>query len=220
MVTGEGVVTTIAGNSVNGFVDGAGAQASFNGATALALGGDGNLYVADHGNSAIRRVTPAGVVTTFAGGAAGSADGVGRAAQFTNPYGIATDPAGNLWVAEAAPSCRIRKIAPDATVSTVSDTGCGVRLDGALGTAKFWSPSHIAADGLGNIFVSDYTAIRRISSTGVVTTPRFFYATESPYLLGPIAADGSGGYFIVRPRGSGAVIERQAADGGLTQFPQ
>jgi hypothetical protein len=219
-VTPAGVVSTIAGNGVNAFVDGVGVQASFNIVKGVALGVDGNLYVTDYGNSAIRRVTPAGVVSTYAGGTAGSADGVGRAAQFTNPWGIATDPAGNLYVAEAAPSCRIRKVAPDASVTTVSNTGCFVQSDGPLGTARFFGPSHLAFDGLGNLFVSDQGAIRKIAPDGTVTSPRVFTISEGPYTNGPITADLAGDLYLLRARNGAAVIERQAPNGQATSLPQ
>lgn len=220
-VSPGGVVTTIAGNGVAGLVDGVGTQASFNNSKAMTLGADGNLYVADYGNSAIRQVTPAGAVTTFAGGAVGSADGVGRAAQFTNPWGIAADAAGNLYVAEASPSCRIRKVSPSATVTTVSNTGCGVALDGPLGTARFFGPAHLAFDGFGNLFVSDQTAIRRISPDGTVSSPRVFSVTEGVYTNGAITADATGGLYLIRSRTGNAVfIQRQAPDGTRESFPR
>lgn len=219
-VTPAGVLSTVAGNGVNALVDGVGVQASFNAPKSLAWGADGNLYVADYGNSAIRRVTPAGAVSTFAGGTAGSADGVGRAAQFTNPWGIAVDATGNLYVAETSPSCRIRKVAPDATVTTVSGTGCSVSGDGPLGTARLFNPSYLAFDGLGNLFVSDQAAVRRIASDGTVSSPRVFTISEGPYTLGAIAADGAGNFYLLRARNGAAVIERQAPGGQKTSLPQ
>lgn len=219
-VTPGGAVSTLAGNGVAGLVDGVGPLASFNNPKGMTLGADGNLYVADYGNSAIRQVTPAGAVTTFAGGSAGTADGVGRAAQFTNPWGIAADAAGNLWVAEASPSCRIRRIARDATVTTVSDTGCNASLDGPLGTARFFGPSHLAFDGLGNLFVSDQVAVRRIAPDGTVSSPRVFTPIEGVYTNGAIAADATGGFFLIRARSGAVYVERQAPDGARTAFPR
>jgi serine/threonine protein kinase, bacterial len=222
-VTPQGAVSTLAGNGVSGFVDGSGAQARFNNPNGLVLGADGSLYVADTGNSAIRRITPAGVVSTVAGGTPGSADGVGVSAQFTNPFGLAVDASGQLWVAEAAPSCRIRKLAPDSAVTTVSNTGCGARADGALGTtARFVSPTHLAFDGAGNLFVSDQDAIRRVTPAGTVSSPRVFSLAEGLYTHGPLAADASGHFYVARARpvSNGVHIERNAADGSRAQLPQ
>jgi len=92
------VITTLAGNAPMGSVDGTGGAARFNSPNGVAIDGSGNLYVADTDNDTIRKVTPAGVVTTFAGNAgnSGSADGAGSAAQFNSPYGVAVDGSGNV----------------------------------------------------------------------------------------------------------------------------
>src|SRR5260221_591101 len=102
-VTPAGVVSTLAGTSgVSGSTDAAGAAASFNSPAGVATDSTGNVYVADSGNSTIRKITPAGVVSTLAGSAAlfGSADGTGAAASFNFPFGIAADSAGNVYVAD------------------------------------------------------------------------------------------------------------------------
>jgi hypothetical protein len=94
-----------------GSEDGPAAGARFNGPTGVAVDGDGNVYVADSGNSTLRKITPAGVVGTLAGtaGRTGSADGTGPAASFWWPFGVAVDPAGNVIVADTLNSA-IRKI--------------------------------------------------------------------------------------------------------------
>jgi serine/threonine-protein kinase len=108
-VTPQGLVTTFAGSTTAGPSDGTGASASFDQPSGLAVNGGGDLYVADTNNSAIRKITTQGVVSTIAGGITGYRDGTGRLAQFASPFGIAVDPAGNLFVTE---SNRIRKIEP------------------------------------------------------------------------------------------------------------
>src|SRR6195952_5062405 len=114
-VSAGGVVTTLAGGA-EGFQDGQGAAARFDTPSGLALDATGNLYVADTGNHAIRKVTPDGVVTTLAGtGAPGWRDGPGAQAQFDGPMGVAIDAAGRVIVADAY-NDRIRAIAPDGQV--------------------------------------------------------------------------------------------------------
>ena len=101
-----------------GFVNGSGASARFSGATGVAIDTVGNLYVADTANNAIRKVTPAGVVTTLAGnGAPGFVDGTGAVARFNQPIDIIIDAAGNLYVSDALNNA-VRKITPTGAVST------------------------------------------------------------------------------------------------------
>jgi sugar lactone lactonase YvrE len=103
-VTAAGVVTTLAGTpGVTGSADGTGAAAQFNLPQGVAVDASGNVYVSDGGNSTIRRITAAGVVTTLAGvaGTPGGLDGTGPTAEFNTPYGIAVDASGNLYVADS-----------------------------------------------------------------------------------------------------------------------
>ena len=100
----DGEVTTLAGSAAGpGAVDGAGATARFNQPTGVACDAAGNVYVADYGNNTIRRVTPAGTVTTVAGSAGlwGSTDGTGTSARFNAPAGITVDAAGNVYVPDS-----------------------------------------------------------------------------------------------------------------------
>lgn len=173
-ITPAGVVTTIAGdaNASSGFVDGTGSAARFNGVYGVAVDAAGNIYAADQDNSAIRKITPAGVVTTLAGsGTAGFADGTGAAAQFNYPTGVAVDGSGNVYVADAINN-RIRKITPTGVVTTLAGSGTVGYADGTGTAAKFALPAGIAVDGNGNLYVSDWAGlrIRKITSAGVVTT--------------------------------------------------
>ncbi|MBS4095554.1 MAG: hypothetical protein KGZ83_01780 [Sulfuricella sp.] len=173
-ITPAGVVTTLAGNGAQGSADGTGTAASFREPRGIAVDGAGNLYVADYMNQTVRKITPAGVVTTLAGtaGVAGSSDGTGAAASFKGLYGVAADSAGNVFVADTANRC-IRKITPAGVVTTfVGTAGTSGMTDGTGTAARFSEPRGISADSAGNLYVADYGAhtIRKITAAGVVTT--------------------------------------------------
>jgi sugar lactone lactonase YvrE len=140
----------------------------------LAVDLAGNVYVADSGNSTIRKITQDGVVTTLAGMARqpGSADGVGTAARFYQPTGVAADSAGNVYVADFG-NDTIRKITPDDVVSTLAGAvGMTGSTDGTGTAARFDRPGNVAVDLADNVYVADSVneTIREISPAGVVTT--------------------------------------------------
>jgi sugar lactone lactonase YvrE len=167
------VITTFAGNKFQaGLTNGMGAAALFNELSGITIDKNGNLYVSDAANFVIRKVTPAGVVSTFAGsGKSGNADGAGTAASFTQPAGLAVDQAGNVFVTDAV-SCLIRKITPDGTVSTVAGNGLPHANDGVGILASFSSPAGVAVDANDNLYIADTGnhEIRKITPDGTVTT--------------------------------------------------
>src|SRR5438874_8938195 len=173
-ITPAGVVTTLAGLAgEDGSTDGAGSDARFSYMFGIAVDSAGNVYVTDFSNT-IRKITPAGVVTTLAGtpGVHGSADGTGSAAQFWQPWGIAVDSAGIVYVADQANST-IRKITPAGVVTTIAGAaGMFGSTDGSGSAARFNAPDGIAVDSSGNLYVADTlnSTIRKITSAGVVTT--------------------------------------------------
>jgi streptogramin lyase len=172
-ITPAGLVSTLAGKAgVSGLTDGADTAARFNLPESLAVDADGNIYVADNGNNAIRKITPAGVVSTLAGGGtAGNANGTGRAASFNSPFGIAVDAAGSIYIADSGNNL-IRKITQDGVVSTFAGSGARGAGNGAGNAASFNTPAGVAVDAAGNVYVSDENnnLIRKISAAGAVTT--------------------------------------------------
>ncbi|HRI80142.1 MAG TPA: NHL repeat-containing protein [Cyclobacteriaceae bacterium] len=167
-VTSAGSVTTLAGGTA-GNVDGTGANASFNFPQGLVVDPGGNVYVADTENFRIRKITAAGVVTTFAGSTEGFTDGTGTGAQFTFPTSIAIDASGALYVTDAY---KIRKITSAGVVTTLAGGSTSGFEDGIGTAARFSNPFGVAVDGSGNVFVtdSDNHKIRKITSSGLVTT--------------------------------------------------
>lgn len=167
------VVVTLAGNAGPGYLDGPLADAKFSAPTNLVRDAAGNIYVTDRDNARIRKITPAGVVSTFAGGPSYDwIDGTGTAARFYSPYGLAIDGSGNLFVGEYH-NQTIRKITTAGVVTTLAgNPGQPGYLDGTGLTAKFNQPVGPVVDGSGNVFVADYlnNRIRKITPAGVVTT--------------------------------------------------
>ena len=173
-ITPDGTVTTLAGVAGSaGAADGVGSEARFAFPSGIAVDCFGNLFVADTGNETVRKLTPDGQVITLAGlaGTAGSADGQGANARFNHPAGIAIDLAGNLYVADQQ-NATVRKIGGRAEVTTLAGTaGVTGNADGIGPNAQFSSPTGLAVDTAGTVFVADGTnSIRKVTSTGVVSS--------------------------------------------------
>ena len=169
--------TTIAGSASIGSSDGTGAAARFSGPSGVAVDKLGNIFVTDSGNNTIREITPGGLVTTIAGlaGVKGSADGMGTNASFNLPNGIAVDTNENLYVADEF-NDTIRKITPSGpnwVVTTLAGQVGVANLADGLGTnALFSTPSDVALDVAGNVYVADTAndVIRQINAFGFVST--------------------------------------------------
>lgn len=236
-ITPNGTVTTIAGMPmVAGSQDGAGSAARFNFPTGPATDASGNLFVADWSNNTIRKVTPAGVVTTIAGSPYGpdhiaSNDGVGTAARFWGPSSVAVDGGGNLFVADAG-SEKIRKITPDGTVTTLALSGPADLSLNIFGSGPIWPrpwnssliysyPSQISVDHAGNLFCGSYVwqpssvgnpyfRVLKIDPSGVVSSlPQFSSVTS---LTGP-TVDKLDRLFVGTPTG----LHRMDTTGTVTR---
>jgi sugar lactone lactonase YvrE len=178
----SGVITTVAGNGVEGFSGDGGPAilASLNGPRGLALDADGNLYFADSGNHRVRKVDQRGIITTVAGNGAvvdppaGNGDG-GRAivASLSFPYGIASDTEGNLYIADTNHH-RVRKVDRQGIISTAA--GNGADYYGGDGgpalQASFYQPSGVALDSDGNLYIADSgnSRVRMVDDRGTITT--------------------------------------------------
>jgi sugar lactone lactonase YvrE len=174
-ITPDGLVSTLAGSaSPAGYADGISSQARFSAPQGIAVDGATNIYVAESGNNTIRKITPAGQVSTLAGaaGGAGSEDGTGAEARFSGPQGIAADSVGNIFVADSGNNT-IRKITPAGLVSTLAGlAGTPGTADGYGSEARFYYPWGVAVDSLDNVYVADSwnNTIRKITPGGIVST--------------------------------------------------
>src|SRR5436190_864616 len=178
VVRSTGVITTVAGSGVKGFSGDGGpaTSASLSDPLAVAADGSGNLYISDQLNNRIRKVTPAGTITTFAGtGAAGyNGDGIAATqAQLHSPYMAAVDAAGNLYIPDYF-NYRIRKVtASTGLISTVAGIGVsGGDGDGGPATRAYISdPTGVTIDGAGNLFLVDQATFRIRMVERIATAP-------------------------------------------------
>jgi len=223
-VSASGAVTTLAGAPAAGFVNGTGTAARFYSPQAIAIDASGNLYVSDVGNNAIRKITQGGVVTTLAGGStvttgsnAGYADGSGTIVRFYNPAGLVCDAAGNVFVAERG-NHTIRKITPAGVTSTYAGLNTPGFVDYPGYQARFNTPTGLAIDASGNLYVADAgnNVIRKIyaADTSVITLAGD--PTLNPTVVNHpsgITADKSGNIFI--SDSGGRILEIVAATNSL-----
>jgi len=150
-----GIVSVLSGSGKKGDANGKGIDASFGAPSGVAVDSVGNVYVADTSNNMIRKITRRGVVIAFAGsGKKGSKNGIGMAASFNSPYGIAVDSSGNVYVADTGNNL-IREITSWGLVSTLAGSGSIGSKNGTGSTASFNRPRGIAVDSSGTVYVAD-----------------------------------------------------------------
>ena len=212
--------TTYAGSAAQGDVDGVTNLAEFNNPGGVAMDVFGNIYIADTADDTIRKITPNGTVSTFAGmpGMSGSLDGLGTNALFNAPQGVAVDSSGNVYVADTG-NFTIRKITTGGSVNTLAGlAGNSGSADGSGTNALFYEPEGITVDTSGNIFVADTwnDTIREVSPMGMVKTiggwAGNFGSTNATgtnalfYEPGGVAVDGSDDVFVA-DTGNNAIRE-------------
>jgi serine/threonine protein kinase/Tfp pilus assembly protein PilF len=228
-ITPDGVITDFAGaRGKAGAADGAGSVARFSNPADVAIGPDRALYVPDCDNHVIRKITPEGVVSTFAGqtGQGGHNDGPGNAAKFKYPTSVAVDGRGNVYVADIANHV-VRKITPERVVTTLAGAPGKVGSNDGIGVnARFNQVHGVGVDRAGNVYAADFGnhTIRKITPDGTVTTiagqagspgsndgvgtgARFC----APY---SVAADDAGNVYVADT--SNHTIRKIAADGVVT----
>jgi len=168
----KAIVSYYVGSGFRGFKNGVGKEALLNNPNGLAVDKQGNLYIADQGNHCIRKVTPDGNVTVYAGSkTSGFKDGNVQEARFNGPCGMTVDKHGNLFVCDYYNHC-IRKITPNGQVSTYAGIGLAGYKDGPADQAMFNRPLAICVDKQDNLYVADFEnhAIRKITPDGKVST--------------------------------------------------
>lgn len=221
VLTAEGQVLTLAGSGTEGWRDGPAAEAAFQTPSGLALDAAGNLYVADTGNHRIRKITPAGQVSTLAGdGQPGHRDGPAEQARFNGPLGLAVDGQGRVWVADSY-NDRIRLISAEGQVLTLAGGELPGERDGVGAEARFDTPAAlvIAADGHALVADAGNHAIRRVAPDGTVSTvARATPDDEQALLRRPLSlALSHDGHLYIGVQARGRVLQL-TPDGQLHQI--
>lgn len=159
-------LSVLAGTNVNGYVDATGSAAQFAGVTSLALASDGNYYAVESNSNRLRKITPAGVVTTLAGsGSSASTDGTGTAASFSNPRTIVFNAFDNCLYVYDNSTYKVRRVTLAGVVTTVAGIGSATYANGTVGNSGITGAGQLASDGIGGIYFGDYQLIRKIDTT-------------------------------------------------------
>lgn len=176
-VTPDGIITTVAGNGDRGANGDGGpaTQASLYYPKGMAIDSKGTIFIADTDNHRIRKVTPNGIITTVAGNGAAqyNGDGIPATQAGFQPYDVAVDKQGNLFIADRSNN-RIRKVNPDGIISTVAGTGAWAYGGdgGPANQAAIALPTRVAVDSQGNLLIADTenNLIRKVTPDGIIRT--------------------------------------------------
>lgn len=234
----DGIITTIAGNATVGYSGDGGpaTSAQLYWPTGMAIDRIGDVYIADEGNNRVRKVSADGIISTVAGngtpGYAGDG-GIATSASLHAPTGVALDNSGNIYIADSLNHC-IRKVSTEGLISTIAGNGSiGLSGDGGLATsAQLNTPSGVALDNSGNVYVADQNnnRIRKINTSGIISTVAGIssgyagdgYDATFALINGPygIALDSSGNLYIadennnrIRRVNTSGIISTIAGDG-------
>ncbi|WP_183563974.1 gliding motility-associated C-terminal domain-containing protein [Mucilaginibacter sp. SP1R1] len=193
-LTPSGNLSVFAGHGMAGWDDGLGTVASFDEPDGIVSDAAGNIYVSDQIGNLIRKITPAGLVTTLAGTphTTGSANGPGSAATFNSPRGVAIDATGNIYVADQANNL-IRKVTAAGVVTTYAGSGATGATNGPVSSATFNTPTAVGLDASGNLYVAEAgnNVIRKITPAGIVST----FATGFNFPR-ELRVDGTGNIYV------------------------
>jgi NHL repeat len=227
-----GIIATVAGNGSSGYSgDGGPAMnAQLNEVTGVATDATGNLFIADFRNYRVRKISADGTITTVAGGGAEFGDGGPATGAIVSPYSVAVDSAGNLFIADPV-SSRVRRVSAEGIITTVAGGGpCCSPGDGGLAINASLSPTSVAVDDTGNLFIVDHLRVRKVSPEGIITTvvggdglygysgdggPASAARLSSPYA---VTLDSDGNLFIadgtrIRKVSPGGIITTIAGNG-------
>ena len=225
----NGVVTVIAGTGTAGYSGdgGPGTSAQLNVPTGIAVDSAGNVYVADQNNHRIRRVSPTGAISTFAGTGTGGFSGDGgpaASAQLAGPRGVAVDGSGNVYIADYS-NHRVRRVGATGTISTFAGTGTPGGSSVNTGTStlvQLHDPTDVAVDRDGNVYIMDQNnnRVRRVTPAGALTTISH-YTFNTQDRLQAVAVDRDGNVYVAdRTAGvqNDSVIRRIGSGGGISIF--
>lgn len=171
-------ISSVAGNGKLAYSGdgGAAANAQLDSPQAVAVDAAGNLYIADTGNNVVRRVARGGAISTFAGNGqvgSGGDNGAATSAQLNTPLGVAVDAAGNVYIADSQ-NGKVRRVGTNGTIATVAGNGTqGFGGDnGAATSAQLYTPTGVAVDAAGNLYIADFNnnRVRRVSVNGTIAT--------------------------------------------------
>lgn len=234
-VSATGTISTFAGTGEAGYSGDGGpaTSAKLYAPEGVAVDGQGNVYIADRNNFRVRKVTPGGTISTFAGTGKCCFSGDGgpaTSAQLRSPDGVAVDTRGNVYIVDRD-NFRVRKVNPEGTISTIAGTGVrGSSGDGGPATsAQLYPSAGVAVDGQGNVYIADYFnhRVRKVSAGGTIST---FAGTGTNGFSGDggpatsavlqlprgVAADGQGSVYIADTGNSR--VRKVSPGGTITTF--